>query len=211
MNKEKAIIVGVELPKDKENFQSSMTELENLADTAGAEVVGKITQRLEKPNLKYFIGEGKLIELKNKADDMGVDLIIFDNDIHASQQRNLEEFLGKKIINRTELILDIFAQHAHSHEGRLQVELAQNQFMLTRLTGKGITLSRLGGGIGTRGPGETKLEQDRRKIRARISRLKKELEKISKSRSVRKNFRIKSGIIMIIIVGVLRLYGILKA
>lgn len=201
MEKEKAILVGVELPKDSKNFELSLKELAKLADTAGAEVVGQITQKREKPNLRYFIGEGKIFELLDLIKKTNANLVIFDNDIHPSQERNLEEFLGVKVINRTELILDIFAQHAHSHEGRLQVELAQNQFMLTRLTGRGILLSRLGGGIGTRGPGETKLEQDRRKIRARISHLKKEIEKISKSRIVRRATKLKSKIVNVSLVG----------
>jgi len=178
-----------------------MIELALLAKTAGAQIVGTITQNKDKPDLKYFIGEGKLEELIDLAKQSGANLVIFDNDLRPSQERNLEEQLGLKVINRTELILDIFAQHAASHEGRLQVELAQNQFMLTRLSGKGILLSRLGGGIGTRGPGETKLEKDKRKIRYRISLLKKDLENIQKARTTRRSERMSSGIKNISIIG----------
>ncbi len=201
MDSEKAILVGVELQNSNNSFPSSMEELSLLAKTAGAAIAGIVTQKRPKPDLKYYIGEGKLEELDALVKQSGADLVIFDNDLHASQERNLEEKLGLKVINRTELILDIFAQHAASHEGRLQVELAQNQFMLTRLSGKGVLLSRLGGGIGTRGPGETKLEQDKRKIRYRISLLKKEIDNIRKARITRRAARLSSGIKNISIIG----------
>lgn len=201
MDREKAILIGIELQKDKGSIEASMIELALLAKTAGAQIVGTMTQNKAKPDLKYFIGTGKLEELVQMVKQTGANLVIFDNDLHPSQERNLEEVLGIKVINRTELILDIFAQHAHSHEGRLQVELAQNQFMMTRLSGKGALLSRLGGGIGTRGPGETKLEQDKRKLRYRISLLKEEIEKIRKSRVTKRSARISSGIKNLSLIG----------
>jgi len=201
MDREKAILVGIELQKDKGSIEASMIELALLAKTAGAQIAGSITQNKAKPDLKYFIGTGKLEELVQLVKQTGANLVIFDNDLHPSQERNLEEVLGIKVINRTELILDIFAQHAHSHEGRLQVELAQNQFMMTRLSGKGALLSRLGGGIGTRGPGETKLEQDKRKLRYRISLLKEDIEKIRKSRVTKRSARISSGIKNLSLIG----------
>jgi len=201
MDREKAILVGIELQKDKGSIEASMIELALLAKTAGAQIAGNITQNKAKPDLKYFIGTGKLEELVQMVKQTGANLVIFDNDLHPSQERNLEEVLGIKVINRTELILDIFAQHAHSHEGRLQVELAQNQFMMTRLSGKGALLSRLGGGIGTRGPGETKLEQDKRKLRYRISLLKEDIEKIRKSRVTKRSARISSGIKNLSLIG----------
>lgn len=201
MDREKAILVGVELQKEKGSLEASMTELALLAKTAGALIAGSLTQNRPKPDQKYYIGEGKLEELIELVKQSGANLVIFDNDLHPSQERNLEEQLGLKVINRTELILDIFAQHAASHEGRLQVELAQNQFMLTRLSGKGIMMSRLGGGIGTRGPGETKLEKDKRGIRYRISLLKKDLENIQKARITRRSGRRSSGIKSISIIG----------
>ena len=201
MDTERAILVGVEFPKDNLPIDISLEELAQLASTAGAQVAGMLTQRKDKPDLRTFIGSGKLEELLSLANSTQANLVVFDNDIHASQQRNLEEALGMKVIDRTELILDIFAQHAHSHEGRLQVKLAQSEFMLTRLSGKGISMSRLGGGIGTRGPGETKLEQDRRKIRKEISELKQQIEAIRASRNTRRSARISSGIKSASIVG----------
>lgn len=199
---EKAILVGIDLSNTKHiPLKESMEELGRLADTAGAQIVNQITQKKEKPDLQYFMGTGKLEELKALIASADANLIIFDNELSASQDRNLEEALGIKVVDRTELILDIFAQHAHSREGQLQVDLAQSNFLLTRLTGHGIQMSRLGGGIGTRGPGETKLECDRRRIRKRISLLKNEIEKVRKERSLRREKRRKSKIQTIAIVG----------
>lgn len=201
MNIEKAVLVGVEFQNDAISIEISLEELAQLASTAGAVVTGTVIQKREKPDLKYFIGKGKLDELIALAGSTQADLVIFDNELHPSQERNLEEALGMKVIDRTELILDIFAQHAASHEGRLQVKLAQSEFMLTRLSGKGIMMSRLGGGIGTRGPGETKLEKDRRNIRKEISELKKSIGEISASRHTRRSSRISSGMKSASIVG----------
>jgi GTP-binding protein HflX len=201
-NPERAILAGIDVPgEQKIPLRESMEELERLADTAGAEVVGWITQKRAQPDQKYFMGSGKLGELKSLIISRSADLTIFDVELSASQERNLENELGIKVIDRTELILDIFAQHARSREGKLQVELAQSSFLLSRLAGHGILMSRLGGGIGTRGPGETKLEYDRRRIRQRISILKKEIEKVRKERFVRREKRRRSHLPSIALVG----------
>jgi GTP-binding protein HflX len=163
--------------------------------------MGNLSQNREKPDIKYFIGAGKLEELKDLCSTTEADLVIFDHEINPGQIRNLEDALGIKVIDRTELILDIFAQHARTREGVLQVNLAQAEFQMTRLVGHGISLSRLGGGIGTRGPGETKLEVDRRRIRAKISQLKKELEAVKKSRHLLREKRKASNILTGAIVG----------
>lgn len=144
---------------------------------------------------------GKAEEIRALADDLDIDLVIFDDDLFASQQRNLEDIFERKVLDRTALILDIFAQRAHSSEGKLQVELAQLNYLLPRLTGKGVELSRLGGGIGTRGPGETKLEVDRRRIRHRIQHLRKELKHIAQNRNIQHQRRQKTGIFRISLVG----------
>lgn len=197
---EKAILVGVKLKTDQTPLNESLEELEQLASTSGAETVGSITQNRVMPDRKYFIGHGKMVELKALCETLAADLVIIDQEVSASHIRNLEDELGIKVIDRTELILDIFAQHAHSREGKLQVELAQSEFLSTRLIGHGMSLSRQGGGIGTRGPGETKLEVDRRRIRRKISELKDEIELISKSRHLsrekRQASRIKVGAII---------------
>lgn len=202
MTPEKAILIGVELQSEKiYPIADSMDELSRLAKTAGALVAGSLTQKREKPDPKYFIGKGKLEEIRPLISQTGADLLIFDCDLTPSQERNVEESLGIKTIDRTQLILDIFALHAFSHEGRLQVELAQNEYMLTRLSGRGQSMSQLGGGIGTRGPGETKLEKDRRVIRKKISMLKKDIEKIRVERSVRRNSRKYSGMPLASLIG----------
>ena len=183
--REKAVLVGIELPQEK----LFLSELARLAETAGALVVEKFSQKRPHPDPKYFIGSGKLEELQAVVSRKGADLVIFDHELRASQQRNLEDVLKVKVVDRTELILDIFARHARSREGKLQVEMAQTSFRLTRLTGHGVQMSRLGGGIGTRGPGETKLEVDRRAIRSRLAFLKTELEKIRKERMIKREKR----------------------
>jgi len=199
---ELAIVVGIDIPGTHAfSIAESLEELKRLADTAGAVVVGQITQKRERPNQRYYIGSGKLEELKQLIAELKANLIIFDVEIFASQQRNLELELGIKVIDRTELILDIFAQHANTREGTLQVELAQANFLMTRLVGQGDSLSRLGGGIGTRGPGETKLEYDRRKTRKKISDLKKEIEKLSQERAIRREKRKKSHLPLVSLVG----------
>jgi len=197
---ERAILVDVALNKEKID-PYDIAELEALASTAGAINAGDITQSRDKPDIRYYIGKGKLDELKAACSAANVNLVIFNNELYPSQTRNLQNELGIKVIDRPGLILDIFAQHAHTREGKLQVELAQNKYTMTHLTGKGIELSRLGGGIGTRGPGETKLEVDRRRIRDRISELKKELDEVSHHRELRREKRRESRVPVAAIVG----------
>lgn len=179
----------------------SMRELEELAQTAGAIVVSKLIQNREGRDTSFYIGRGKVEELKLLAQTTEADMVIFDEEISPSQQRNLEEALGIKVIDRTALILDIFAQRARSREGKIQVELAQLEYNLPRLQGLGLVLSRLGGGIGTRGPGETKLETDKRHIRRKISLLKKQLKEIKKQRGILRVERKRNRIPVISLVG----------
>lgn len=187
---ERAILVAVKNKNQSSlNFNNSVEELKLLAETAGANPEIVITQELDSPRAPTYIGKGKVDQLKNIAQVNQVDIVIFNDQLSPMQERNLNESLGIKVIDRTALILDIFASRAHSKEGKIQVELAQYNYFLTRLTGKGIVLSRLGGGIGTRGPGETKLEVDRRRIRKRIQHLKKMLNKVSKQRETQRKQR----------------------
>ena len=197
MKQEKTILVEITLNGEI----STLKELASLAHTAGATVAGKITQNRESPDQRYYIGPGKLNELKNMVEKESANLIIFNNELKPSETRNLQDHLRVKVIDRTGLILDIFAQHANSREGKLQVEVAQLNYTLTHLSGKGIELSRLGGGIGTRGPGETKLEMDRRRIRKNISQLRKELDTLRENRSLRRQSRRHSLIPVAAIVG----------
>lgn len=196
---ESALIVGV----DSGDFdcEESLSELAELAKTAGAEVQAKVTQKREKPDAATYIGRGRLEEIKDFCRDNETDLLIFDTELTPSQQRNIEDITGIRVIDRTELILDIFAARARSGEGKLQVELAQLKYSLPRLGGKGTSLSRLGGGIGTRGPGETKLETDRRHIRRRIKSLEDDLEALSKRRRIARARREKDGTQTVAIVG----------
>jgi len=188
--KEKVLLVGVHFPyEEKWEKIDSLEELKNLSKTAGVIVVEKILQNLQRPNSMSFIGKGKAQELRAISSSLNIDTLIFDEELSPSQVANLESITGRKVIDRTELILDIFAQHAHTKSAQIEVELMQLLYRLPRLTGKGIALSRLGGGIGTRGPGETKLETDRRRIRARVRTLKKELKKIEKAREVQSKRR----------------------
>lgn len=184
MIKEKAVLVGVKFKNESIPIEESLEELKQLAYSAGAETIATLTQTKDKADLKYFIGSGKVQDLLELCISCEADLVIFDHSISPSQGRNLEEALGIKVVDRTEVILDIFSQHARSREGKLQVELAQSGFLLTRISRHGTSPSRMGGGIGTRGPGETKLEKDRRKIRSRISSLKKEIEIVRQKRQL---------------------------
>lgn len=152
--------------------EESLAELRTLAGSAGAEVVGEFLQRRERPDPATLIGRGKLEEIAGAVASSAADLLLFDHDLTPSQQRNIEKVVGVRVIDRTQLILDIFAKHARTREGQLQVELAQLEYLLPRLGGRGIEMSQLGGGIGTRGPGETQLETDRRKIYRRIRHVK---------------------------------------
>jgi len=178
-----------------------MDELAQLANTAGAEVVGKLVQRLPMPSATHYLGKGKLTELLALKDSNKYNVVIFDDELSPRQQRNLEEALQVKVIDRAALILDIFARRARTREGQLQVELAQHQYLLPRLIGQWSHLERLGGGIGTRGPGESQLETDRRLIRQRIHRLKSQIEEVRKRRNLYRQQRKRSGIPVVALVG----------
>jgi GTP-binding protein HflX len=193
--KERAIIVATEV-KGKKNeiwrLQDRIEELRELTLSTGCEILDEISCKIEKPIPRFYIGRGKVDEIKEIASNKGADVVIFDEELTPAQQYNIEEVIGVKTIDRTQLILDIFARHAKGSEGKLQVELAQLVYLFPRLIGKGILLSQLGAGIGTRGPGEKKLEMDRRKIRRRIEKLKEELKKIEKRRNaLRKRRKIR--------------------
>ena len=183
------------------DVEESLDELEELAHSAGAEVVGRVTQRREAFDPATCIGAGRLQEMADFIEAEGANLIIFDHELTASQLRNIEKVCDCAVIDRTTLILDIFAQRATTSEGRLQVELAQQRYRLPRLAGLGTSLSRLGGGIGTRGPGETKLESDRRHIRSRINALERQLETLAKRRELVHTRRKKDGAVTVAIVG----------
>ena len=200
--KERFFLVGLTLPHSRFEFgEQTLQELERLSETAGAEIVGKEHIRLREINSTCFIGKGKAEELAIVGNELGVTGVVFDEDLSPAQTRNLEDIFEKKILDRSALILDIFAQHAHSSEGKLQVELAQLQYLLPRLHGKGKELSRLGGGIGTRGPGETKLETDRRKILNRIGILKNEIKSIEMHRKTQRRQRLKRQIPILSLIG----------
>ncbi len=179
----------------------SLGELELLTDTAGSEPVETVLVRRGRPDPATFIGKGKLSELVAESHMLDIDVVVFDNKLSPAQQRNLQQAFQCDVVDRVALILDIFAQHAHTHEGRLQVELAQYRYRLPRLRGKGVELSRLGAGIGTRGPGETKLETDRRRILERMSKVERELKNAGRSRDTRAKSRKRSGLAMAAIVG----------
>lgn len=196
---EKALLVSVDTGEF--DAEASIDELEELAYTAGAEVVGKVIQKKEAPEKATFVGAGKLLEIIAFCRTNDVDLMIFDSELSPSQQRNLEKLTQVRVIDRTMLILDIFAMRARTSEGKLQVELAQLKYQLPRLAGQGTSLSRLGGGIGTRGPGETKLESDKRHIRRRIQKLQDELEHLEKRRNQMRKRREKDGVQTVAIVG----------
>jgi GTP-binding protein HflX len=169
--------------------ETSLAELGRLAVSAGATVAGSFIQERPKPDAATLIGRGKAHDLARLSDESSANLLLFDDDLSPAQQRNLEKASGRKTLDRTQLILDIFARRARTREGRLQVELAQLDYLLPRLTGRGVMLSRLGGGIGTRGPGETKLETDRRRIRQRIQAVRREIDKVLRERTTRREAR----------------------
>ena len=197
--KEKALLVSVDTGEF--DAEVSIDELEELAHTAGAEVLGKLIQKRERPEAATFVGAGKLAEIIAFCSAQDVDLLIFDSELTPSQQRNLEKLTGVRVIDRTMLILDIFAARARTGEGKLQVELAQLKYSLPRLAGQGQSLSRLGGGIGTRGPGESKLESDRRHINRRIQKLEEQLHELEKRRDLLRRRRRKDGVQTVAIVG----------
>lgn len=199
---EHVLLVGVASGRNaRPRAEASLEELGRLAESAGACVVGRLIQERPRRDPATLIGRGKVADVARLASERAADLLVFDDELSPAQQRNLEEALGLKILDRTQLILDIFARRARSREGQLQVELAQLDYLLPRLTGRGVLLSRLGGGIGTRGPGETKLETDRRRIRQRIAAIKQEIGKIRKSRHTRRDARRRAEIPIVALVG----------
>ena len=192
--KERAVLMGIE-------SEESLAELARLAETAGAEVVASYLQKRDKPDTGLFIGRGRADELGRQCQALEADVCIFDEELTGIQVRNLEDLLRVKVVDRTTLILDIFAQRASSAEGKLQVELAQLQYQSTRLIGQGLVLSRLAGGIGTRGPGESKLEMNRRRIRERMTELRRRLESVEKQRAIRRKSRERNEIPVVALVG----------
>lgn len=204
--REKAVLVGVERPGMRWNILSSLAELERLADTAGADTVAVTTQKLDSPNPRTFVGSGKVEEISRLCRSTGADLIIFDDELTPSQQSNLEQSVDRdlKVIDRTALILDIFALHATTKEGRLQVRLAQNQYLLPRLRGmwSHLASNRMGGGVGSRfGEGESQLEVDRRLVRKRITTIKRELAHLAEVRAVQRESRYESGMFKVSLAG----------
>ena len=193
-DRERAVLVGIE-------SENSLDELEELAKTAGAVTVLRVLQKRPKPDSAYCIGRGKAEELSLRCQAVQADLVIFDEELTGAMQKNLEEILRVKVIDRTALILDIFAARANTREGKLQVEMAQLQYRSQRLLGQGLVLSRLAGGIGTRGPGESKLEVNRRRIRDRLTDLRRELDQIDRQRSLRRQSREKNGVPIVSLVG----------
>lgn len=201
---ERAVLVGLNadcFTQAQTATDRSLEELEALLETAGGFCTGKVLQNRHAPDPHSFIGEGKALEVKMLVEATASTMVVFDNELSPGNIRALEEILGVTVLDRSALILDIFAQRAQTREGRLQVELAQYQYLLPRLSGMGKSLSRQGGGIGTRGPGETKLESDRRHIRERISRLKQELQQVRQVRGVQRERRMKNSVPVVAIVG----------
>ena len=201
---ERAVLVGLNadcFTAEQTATDESLEELEALLETAGGFCTGKVLQNRHTPDSHSFIGEGKALEVKMLVEATASTMVVFDNELSPGNIRALEEILGVTVLDRSALILDIFAQRAKTKEGRLQVELAQYQYLLPRLSGMGKSLSRQGGGIGTRGPGETKLESDRRHIRERINRLKSELEQVRQVRGVQRERRMKNSVPVVAIVG----------
>ncbi|MBR6978015.1 MAG: GTPase HflX, partial [Lachnospiraceae bacterium] len=197
---EKLILIGVETGSSSE-MTRSLDELSELVSTAGAETVGRIIQNRERIHPGTYIGKGKIEEVKDLLWETEATGVVCDDELSPAQMKNLEDALDTKVLDRTVLILDIFASRAVTKEGRIQVELAQSRYALTRLQGFGRSMSRLGGGIGTRGPGETKLETDRRRIRTRISQLKTELEEVERKRALNRSLREKNHVPVVAIVG----------
>jgi GTP-binding protein HflX len=201
-NHERALLVGLSLgARGRMRSDASVEELGLLAHSAGAVVVGRLVQERQRPDGATLIGRGKVLEVRRLAEEREANLILFDEDLSPAQQRNLEAALDQKTLDRTQLILDIFAKRARTREGRLQVELAQLAYLLPRLAGRGVRLSRHGGGIGTRGPGETKLETDRRRIRQRIQAIRRDIEKVKRERRVRREARTRTAAPLVALVG----------
>lgn len=199
---EKAVLVGVHAQDDKQfNFESTMEELSFLSETCQLEVLGQITQNRDRVDRKYYVGKGKIEEIQAFIEFKDIDVVITNDELTTAQSKSLNEALGVKIIDRTQLILEIFALRARSKEGKLQVELAQLDYLLPRLQGHGKSLSRLGGGIGTRGPGETKLEMDRRHIRTRMNEIKLQLRTVEEHRERYRNKRNQNQVFQVALVG----------
>src|SRR3954464_2551341 len=198
---ERAALVGLVTSSSRGDADHSIEELAGLAEAAGARVVLRMTQERPKPDPATFIGAGKVASLTAACDEADVDVVIFDNELSPAQLRQLEERLERKVIDRTQLILDIFARRARTREGKWQVELAQLKYLLPRLVGSGTALSRLGGGIGTRGPGETKLESDRRRIRVRIQSIQREIDQVRQRRGQLRERRQKQSVPTVALVG----------
>ena len=198
---ERAALVGLVTPSTRGDADHSLDELAGLADAAGATVVLRMLQERPRPDPATFIGSGKVASLAAACDEADVDVVIFDNELSPAQLRQLEERVERKVIDRTQLILDIFARRARTREGKWQVELAQLKYLLPRLVGSGTALSRLGGGIGTRGPGETKLESDRRRIRVRIQSIQREIDQVRQRRSQLRERRHKQSVPTVALVG----------
>ncbi len=198
---DRAYLVAADTPHTLLPANESIAELAELARTAGAEVVGQATQKMNRPNVATYIGKGKLEKVNAEAREKNANVVIFDDELSPSQQRNLERALGTKVLDRTALILDIFATRASTREGKLQVQLAQTQYLLPRLAGQWSHLERMEGAIGTRGPGETQIETDRRLVRGRIAKLRRDLEQVRRQRSQRRQQRARSGVPVVSLVG----------
>jgi len=203
--KEKAILVGVDLPETGNNrlwsTEESMEELKALADTAGVRIQEKVIQKRNKPDSSFYIGSGKAKEIRQRAQKIGVHVVIINDELRPAQSRNLEEELGTKVVDRTQLIMDIFAQRAQTKEAKLQVELAQYEYLLPRLRGWGESLERQEGGIGTRGPGQTRLARDRDKVQRRIDSIRAKLREADKELDVRRKRRLESDTPIVALIG----------
>ncbi|TBR15624.1 GTPase HflX [bacterium] len=200
---ERALLISIKLKDEKYSWtiEDTADELEELAGASGVEVIDNLLCTIEKPKPNFFIGKGKVEELAALSEELDIDVVIFSHDLSGTHQRNLEDIIGRKTIDRTQLILDIFAKRAKSPEGKMQVELAQLQYLMPRLVGKGIMLSRLGGGVGTRGPGEQKLEVDRRQVRKRIEKLQEDLKSAGLHRATMRKKRKENAIPQVALVG----------
>jgi GTPase len=200
--RQRALLVGTGVgARHLADAEASLAELALLADTAGADPVQSVLQRRDHPDPATYVGTGKVDELRSLAETLDIDVVVFDDELTPAQQRNLEQRLGRDVVDRVALILDIFAQHATSQEGMLQVELAQLRYRMPRLRGRGISLSQQGGGIGTRGPGETQLEVDRRRIQRRITKLEQDLERLGRTRATQRKARRRRGLPTVALVG----------
>jgi GTPase len=200
--RQRALLVGTGVgTRSVEEAEASLEELALLTDTAGAVPVETVLQRRDAPHPATYIGSGKAEELRELADDADIDVVVFDDELTPAQQRNLEQLLERDVVDRVALILDIFAQHATSQEGMVQVELAQLRYRLPRLRGRGLQLSQQGGGIGTRGPGETQLEVDRRRIQRRVSKLEADLDRLARTRATQRKSRRRRDVPVVALVG----------